>query len=453
MTAINIQSEIDGGSAVAPGTWRAPMVSAYRRFLSGIDTIQMSESFNATAQNTASWKSAATTYTFAFSGGYVVFNNGSSSAANAAQIYQSTRVFPLFGQSPLVLDLSGQLTLALATGNTVEVGMFLADLTATPFSATDGVFFRATSLGIAGITSFNGVETSTGIVYPASAIQPNVNLNFRIVITQDACEFWGADSTGIQNLIARLPTAAANGQPFSSCAVPVSMREANGASGSSTAQQLKISNITVTQGDINSGKPWAHQLCGDSQMLSQGQNGGTMGSTAKYTNSLAVGAGAAMTNTTAALGTGLGGQFDIQPTLAANTDGILCSYQNPAGGVSQTPRTIFITGVRIQGMVTTILVGGPVQYAYSLAYGHTAVSMATAEGANAKAPRRVPLGWEVYPATAAVDTIGSAGIYLPFNSPIAVNPGEFIAIVAKNVGTVTSAGVISVLVTFDGYQE
>ena len=36
-----------------------------------------------------------------------------------------------------------------------------------------------------------------------------------------------------------------------------------------------------------------------------------------------------MTNTTAALGTGLGGQFSALPTLAVNTDGIICSYLNP----------------------------------------------------------------------------------------------------------------------------
>jgi hypothetical protein len=55
-------------------------------------------------------------------------------------------------------------------------------------------------------------------------------------------------------------------------------------------------------------------------MSYQGQTGQTLGSTALYTNSQAAGAGAAMTNTTAALGSGLGGQFAALPTLAISTD-------------------------------------------------------------------------------------------------------------------------------------
>lgn len=456
MTVMNIQSEIDGGSAVTPGTWRAPLVSANRRLTAGLDTVLLSECFNATAQNTANWKSAATTFTFGFGSGYVTFNNGSSAAANAAQLYQSYRTFPLMGQSPLAFDLSAQLT-AMPTGTgIIETGLYLAPIASTPYASTDGVFYRITAAGLFGVISYNGTETLTALLIPAAAISAalvNLNLNFRIVISQDFCEFWGSDTTGIQSLIARLPSPAANGQPFSSCACPVSIRQINGSGGSSTATQLKVSNVTVTQMDINTTKPWSLQLVGDGQGGFQGQNGGTMGSNALYSNSLAVGAGAAMTNTTAALGVGLGGQFDCQPTLAANTDGIVCSFQNPAGGVNQTPRTLFIKGVRIQGMVTAILVGGPVQWAFSLAVGHTAVSLATAEGVAAKAPRRIPLGWEVYPATAAVDTLGSAGIYVPFDVEIPVNPGEFIAVVAKNVGTVTSSGVITILVSFNSFWE
>ena len=55
---------------------------------------------------------------------------------------------------------------------------------------------------------------------------------------------------------------------------------------------------------------------------------------------------------------------------------------------------------------------------------------------------------ETFAATAAVGALG-AGVYMAFQNPIVVNPGEFVAIAAKNMGVVTSAGVITVLVTFD----
>jgi hypothetical protein len=98
---------------------------------------------------------------------------------------------------------------------------------------------------------------------------------------------------------------------------------------------------------------------------------------------------------------------------------------------------------------------------YSLAYGHTTVSMATVEaasfltGGTTKAPRRIPLGVETFPVNTTIGTIATAqgGIYVRFDSPILVAPGEFIAICAKNVGTVSSAGVITFLVAFDGYME
>jgi hypothetical protein len=185
-------------------------------------------------------------------------------------------------------------------------------------------------------------------------------------------------------------------------------------------------------------------------MGSQGTNGNTMGSTALLTNNLAAGAGAVLTNTTAAAGVGLGGQFSVQPTLAVGTDGILQSYQVPVGSINITPRTLVIYGIWLQGCVSTVLVGNAtaVAYEYSLAYGHTNVSAATAEAVAAKAPRRDALGFESYAAAAPVGTTGQ-GIYRSFTSPKIVNPGEFIQILAKNLGVVTTTGVITFTVGFD----
>jgi hypothetical protein len=55
-----------------------------------------------------------------------------------------------------------------------------------------------------------------------------------------------------------------------------------------------------------------------------------------------------------------------------------------------------------------------------------------------------------FAAAAAVGAVGSAGgQYMAFQNPIAVLPGEFVAIAAKNIGTVTTSGVIMFIVTFD----
>jgi hypothetical protein len=100
------------------------------------------------------------------------------------------------------------------------------------------------------------------------------------------------------------------------------------------------------------------------------------------------------------------------------------------------------------------LTGGPVLYAYSLAYGGNVLSLATTDVAatSVKGPRRIALGFETFPATAAAGVVGGS-VYMAFNSPICVQPGEYIQLVAKNLGTVTTGGVINFLVAFDGFME
>jgi hypothetical protein len=73
--------------------------------------------------------------------------------------------------------------------------------------------------------------------------------------------------------------------------------------------------------------------------------------------------------------------------------------------------------------------------------------------ATAKAPRRIVLGIEQFAINAPATTLGSLeGVYMAFNSPIAINPKEWVAICMKNVGTVVSTtGVVVVAVMFDSY--
>ena len=78
----------------------------------------------------------------------------------------------------------------------------------------------------------------------------------------------------------------------------------------------------------------------------------------------------------------------------------------------------------------------------------------TETNGTVKAPRRVALGFETFAATAALGVLGSAtGCYMAFNSPVVVQPGEFVQVTAKNLGTVTTGGIITFLVAFDAYIE
>lgn len=96
----------------------------------------------------------------------------------------------------------------------------------------------------------------------------------------------------------------------------------------------------------------------------------------------------------------------------------------------------------------TAMVGGAAANQLSLAYGHTAVSLATTETATTKASTRIPLGQQLIAANQAAFT-ELKDIDVKF-SPICVYPGEFIAIAAKKIGTAFSSGVIAYTITFSG---
>lgn len=442
----NDDGSLSGGTPLR----RAPTTSVDNRLSVGLDTPLFDSAFTSATQDTGVWRHFFTTMIAVQGGGYVTFNNTSLGTTTIGASLSTWRTFSMVNNGGLRIAIVGTITNTLPTNQVVEMGWFNGS---TPTVApTEGVYLRLTSAGLIGVINYNGTEVTTGTL-DSSLIVANVAVEYQLRMYTDVVEFW-ADG----HFLGLLSTPTGNPQATMTLTLPVCITMRN--SGTVTgAQQFKLGHVSVDQRDISLNMPYEHQLAAMGLMGSQATSGNTMGSTALYTNSLAAGAGAVMTNTTAALGSGLGGQFSALPTLAAGTDGILCSYQVPAGTINIRPRTLVIRGVRIQGAVTTVLAGNatPVIYAFALAYGHTAVSAATAEGASfstntSKATRRVPLGYESYAAAAALGTLGSAnGVYMAFNAPIVVNPGEFVAILAKNLGVVTTTGVITFLVSFDSY--
>lgn len=411
----------------------------------GADSQQFAESFAGAAQNTAQFLSPVTTMTVVQNGGFLALNSGLSTASGAVARVQSYKAFTLNGQRPLIIEMGIQTAQLPQTNNVLEFGLGIATGTATP---TDGIFFRVLANGeFRGVINNNGVETQTGSISYATEVGANASKIFAIYIYDDRVVFRidGKLAFEIDKPISA-PTIT------SSQSMPLLFRNYN-TGVTSAAQVLRLSYVSVFNGAVANNKPWNYIMASQGWHSSQGQTGGTMGSTALYTNSLAAGAGVAATNTTAALGSGLGGQFSVQPTLAAGTDGIISSYKLPVGTAALPAKQLCITDVKVQGAVTSTLTGGPVLYAYSLAYGHTSVSLATTEtAAGTKAPRRLPLGYESFAAAAAAGTIGQ-GITLTLQTPVCVQQGEFVQLVAKNLGTVTSAGVIALQILLNGYWE
>jgi len=442
---VRVFGENDTGDFTGAAQIMSPETDLDFRQRSANDTMIDQELFNYTAQNTGKHLYRNTTMTNAWTVNGLQTNSGAITTTTTGTIVQSYGYFPIFGTSTLAADMEVAFS-AQPTANTViDFGFFLAP-SSNPYAPTDGAYFRLTSAGLQGVINYNGTETVTGVF--ALTYTNNQKYQFLIYITQRQVEFWYNDGTDptATFLLGVINTPSGNGQPCMAASLPISMRHAivGGAAGAAIQATLSCYNVRLggflianEMGDIGNRCYGSHQ----------GLSGGTLGSLANYANS-ANPVAAVPTNTTAALGTGLGGQFWETDTLAVTTDGIICSYQVPAGTVNIAGRRLVINAVTINSFVQTVLTGGGYVASWSLAFGHTAVSLATAEAVAAHAPRRVPLGVQTVASAAAALTV-PAQVRMEFSKGIYVNPGEFVAVVKKKVGTAPSAGTIAHLITFD----
>jgi hypothetical protein len=438
----------DDGTIVSGGRRNRVYVSENNTMSVSDRHLMWDDTFNGTAQNTGKYRAPATTQTVTFVAGYALLNGASVTTINTNCALQTYKTFPLFGKSELRVNFSAMHTVAPQANAVTEWGLFQAVLPGAA-APTDGAFFRFNAAAeLRGVISYNGTETQT-VAMTAPSV--NVNHDYTIVVQTNTVLFFIDDV--LRGVITLGTDAPALGQPISAAAVPITFRHYIGGSAPSLAMQFKVSDVFVNMVGNNPGRSWSHVKAGFGHMAYQGQNGGTLGTTALYANSSNP-AATVPTNTTAALGSGLGGKFQETLTLAAGTDGIISSFQVPVGSVTQTPRNLVITGVYVSGVVTVALTTNPLAGTLALCFGHTAVSLATAEAATTKAARRIAIGsTSVASATAAAGTPVVGPMPISFQSPIVVAPGEFVAVSHCKVSTAPATGAVMWSITIDGYFE
>lgn len=459
--AVRMYSENDDGAFTGDKFYYPPETDIDYRLRTSKDALLETYTFNHTAQDTGKHNMLATTLVPSFILGAFNTNPTGLLTTGAGVVLRTYATYPVLGTGTLSFDINGGFTAAPAANVTIEFGGFLPGAAVTN-DPIDGVFFRLTSAGLMGVSSFNGSETTTG-VFPTSATDAtpwtydqNKKYQFIVYITQRASQFWINDGTGAV-LMGQIPTPAGRGQPVASSSLCFAVRQYHsGAAGAALSFALGAYSVRIGGPDL-SGIVGASPNAFNSPY--QGLSGGTLGSLIRGTitsGSIVAPAAAVATNTTAALGTGLGGTFYETDTLAVNTDGIICSYQVPAlptavGATYGPQRRLRIDGVFLSSFVQAALTGGPYCASFYLAFGHTAVSLATAEAATAKAPRRVMLPFvQQVTSGQAVSTLVTQNVQkFMFKNPIYVNPGEFIALVKTKIGTAPTVGVIAHIVGFD----
>ena len=446
-----LQSENDDGRITGQRHVLAPETDDDYRLRVGLDNMLDQEQLTYTAQNTGKFAFAFTTLTATQSAAGLLTNSGNITTTTTGMTFGTFAQFPVGGTNTMVCETALSFTAQPNTSTVIDFGVFQRGAT-TAFAPLDGVYFRMDSSGLLGVINNNGVETTTG-VFPLTVgtgtwvYNNNQVYRYLIQISNSLVTFW------IDNIkVGEIPTPSGADSPCLSRALPWSIRHAivGGAAGAQTQALVQDYRIFIR------GPQFADNLSTVGNRIYgsyQGLSGNTLGSLATYPNSSNPTA-AAPSNTalTANLPAGLGGQGAVTAAVAAATDGIWGSFQNPAGSATVQGRRMVVRGIRLQCVNTGAAVATTATVVqFSLAFGHTAVSLATSESASfatgtTKAPRRVPIGFQSWPVGAAIGAPPTEGpIYFDLeDAPIYVNPGEFIALVGKFlVGTATASQVIN----------
>ncbi len=450
-------SENDPGAVTGDVYLLSNEVDDDYRSRTAIDTLYDEHNFCTTAQDTGKHTYVNTTMTNTWATGAMSTNGSNITTITTGTSFGTYAFFPIFGTSTLSFDIEGSFSAQPATNTVIDFGGFLRGA-ANPYAPTDGAYFRLTSAGLQGVINYNGTETTTA-VFPVSSTDAtpwsyvnNRKYQFILYITPRRVSFWINDAGNV-NLFGSLDTPAGNGQPCASSSLPVSVRHAivGGAASGVINFQLARYNVRVGGAALSTTlSTQGNRIYGSYQ----GLNGGTMGTVARIgtitTGNEANVTAAVPTTTTAALGAGLGGAFWETVSLAANTDGIIMSYQVPVGTAILPGRRLVLRGIYLNSYVQTVVVGGPYTAEWFLAFGHTAVSLATAEAAATKAPRRIDLPFvqQVTLAQAVQTTLTQNTTFCDFgDAPVFVNPGEFVQLCTRHIGTAGTTGTVAHRVT------
>ena len=466
--AIAIYSENDSGDYTAEKVFRSPETDDDYRLRVANDTLLDYDSFRTTIQNTSKHTFTFTTLAATMTSAGITTNSGSINTQNTGLTFGTFAMFPIHPTQTTVVEISCSFTAQPTANVVVDYGLFQRGAT-TAFAPLDGVYFRVNSGGVQGVINSNGVEILSSIFKLSDGVTNwtytnNTNYRFLIQVTNLRTTFWVNLDDSIVKL-GEINTPVGNPMPFLSQSLPFSFRHAivGGTSGDSTFRVIFTDYKVSTRGTIYADSLGTVQsrMLGTYQALTGATPAAliagtvTTGTLVKPTAAVPLNASLA-----ANLPNSLGGRILEQLTagLAANTDGIYASYIVPAGSSTVQGKRLKVTGLKLSGFVSTVVVGGTAcQTEWYIAFGHTADSLQTPETASmatatTKAPRRIMLPelTTTMALTQAANTLLVQPSYVAkFDNPIYVNPGERIALVGNKTGTVPTSGILSYVYQFD----
>jgi hypothetical protein len=401
------------------------------------DNILFNEYPTGTALNTSTLTTRVTTQTVVVGSNRWELNSSGINTINTGSMIRTCRTFQWFKANALYGECALSWSLTPVANWFAEFGFF--NSTTAIAAITDGVFFRITAGTFRGVICNSSVETYVDLgALPATG---DVH-DFVIEQCQDTVYFWHEG-----NLLGKLDVPSTQFAPLGLSQCQYAVRTYNGAVIPAVAIKVQVSCIQVSNGGINMNRPWSHVRSGMGGGAYQVPSGAAAGQTANWTNSAAV-AGAAVSNTTAAF-TGLGGQFNANATVAADTDLHIMKYLVPVGS------TLVIRGCwidTINAVVAVATTATTLQWAIGV--GSSADTLAGTEDAvGVKIRRAIPLGIQFLPVGAVVGQ-SFPRIDVNFDVPLVIHGGEYVSFFYKVlVGTATATETYRGTIGVNGFFE
>jgi len=407
------------------------------RLAVGTTSLDMFDPIDGTAINTNIWTTANVTMTTVQNtSSFIVLNAAASTAISASAQITSIKQMQLINTFVPTVRILFKTPNVPQANATMEMGFGTAAGTTAP---TDGCYFRWSSDGtFYGVSTFNSVDTLAAFAAPTI----NITHTAHIVFRGTGCEYWIDDVK-----LGQVNNPAGNASPTSSSRIPVLMRVYNAATAPTVAPQLHISAVSLFRNDLMSNKPWAQQMISIGRGAYQSPVT-TFTQTANHANSTGP-VSAALSNTAAGYTT-LGGQYQFAAPAGAPTDFALFGFQVPVG-YQFIAKQLQISACNTGAAVAIT----PTMLQWSIGLNASAVSLATADGVNTWAPRRVDLGLQGLLVGDAIGRCADPITLTTGEDPIGVvDSGRFFHVILQApVGTATVGQVIRGTVTVLGYFE
>ncbi len=416
---------------------------------------------------------AATTMTGTLTGGFLRLNTTTITTINTGIGVNTWQTFGIIDDSSLKLSCIVRHANGAVSNKQADIGFgFYGKAAGQAATMNEFIGFRwTTGGGLIGVLEYSVGGAPTSITVNLNGGVPLSNDAthvYEMFVGEEGIDFWIDGS--FMGYIAPQPDASGivKGSSY-----PFIARLFNAGSAPALAPVFDIGNVVVSRigGTHNEDRPTLQVAQGRHSGRAQAGLQTSSGITGSVPAS-GTGPGALVASNTVSGLVGLGGYGRVTLTgvvATAHTELIMNSFQNPSNpeavGVANNPRSLIITDIMISPLiVTTLLAGGGFSAEWFLAYGSTALSLATADAIGttapgAKSPTKIPLPIiDTLGANAAAGTIatrtGEQGL-ITLATPIVIAPGEFIHLGLRTlfVTAAVTAGAADFGIGFSGYWQ